>query len=127
MTAAAVFFEVVGDPVGQGAVRAINVAGKARVVQGGTSKHRRELRTWRDRIGDEAAKAALGTLFDEPVGVKADFFLPDTQLAAKKGWRWVFTKKRDDLDHLCRALFDALSGTVVADDGWVSRARLTKS
>ena len=101
--------------------------GTARVVQGGTAEARKRLHTWRDRIADAAGKAALGTVLDGPVAVKADFFLQAPK-SLKKGVRWVCTLKRDDVDKLARALLDGLTeGAVFIDDGQVSRLTVTKS
>lgn len=121
------YFEVVGDPAGQGSVRAIkDKQGNPRVVQGGSAEAKKRLTSWRQRIADAAGKAALGQVFTEAVSVKAEFYLPAPK-SLKKNVRWVATQKRDDVDKLARALLDALvEGAVVSDDGIVARLVVTK-
>lgn len=119
-------FKVFGAPVPQGSLRAFNVAGRARVSQGGSAEGRRKLADWRQAIGEEARRALPedAPLLEGPVYVTASFLMPKPKSAPKY---LRHCTKKPDLDRLVRALLDALTGTVFGDDAQVVSISAAKS
>lgn len=101
-------FQVIGRPAPQGSKKSI---GNNRFVE--TSKY---LPAWRAAV-TEAAKAAIPddfVLFDCPVGVSMNFFIE-----RPKNPKFIYPAVAPDASKLQRAVEDALTGVVWADDARV--------
>lgn len=72
----------------------------------------KKLPDWRKAVKEAAAEAMTGDLFSQPVKVDITFFMPRP---AKPKWAQ-YPASKPDLDKLVRAVFDALTGIVWADD-----------
>jgi crossover junction endodeoxyribonuclease RusA len=123
-----VSFTVAGLPAPQGSKKAIPNRHTGRTIlleQSGA-----KLKDWRDAVNAAAWQAvyasppAVRDVFRGPVGVSLAFTLPRPQ-SAPKGRSWPCV--RPDLDKLVRAVLDALTGPVLADDGQVVQLWATKS
>lgn len=104
-------FFVPGVPAPQGS--------KRHVGRGVLVESSKALRPWRDSVAWAALDAATDqgwTGNDLPVAVVATFYLPRPKSAPKSR---VVPAVRPDLDKLARALLDALTTTVLHDDGQV--------
>ena len=112
-------FQVHGLPVPQGSTRSWLVNGKPIITS--TAKG---LSTWRRLVADVAQRFAPDEPWEGPVGVDLHFGLPKPKSAPKK--RRVWPDKRPDLDKLTRAVLDALTYVVFADDSQVVEIRATK-
>jgi Holliday junction resolvase RusA-like endonuclease len=107
-----VTFAIHGTPIQQGSARAFVRNGRAVI----TSDTRRDLRSWRRRVGIAAKVAAGGRKAHEnvPVTVRMVFRIPPPQKMPKGR---VAPTVTPDLDKLERAVFDALTQSgVIADD-----------
>jgi crossover junction endodeoxyribonuclease RusA len=120
-------FSARGAPVAQGSVKAFVRGNRAVVVAKGTGP----LADWRHAIATEARAAMLHLpAFGGPVTIYATFtmsrppshFRTDGQTLAKSAARY----PRLDLDKLCRALLDALTGVAFDDDSQVAILSATK-
>lgn len=141
MDAAAVEFEVRGDPVPQGSPRAFIVGkgekARAQVVSGakGKGSHGRGLASWRADV-KRAAVEAMGDrpMLAGPVVLELVFTMPrpaSHHVASDRSRpvkatapRWC--DKRPDVGKLARAVEDALSGVVWVDDAQVVDLHPTK-
>lgn len=112
-------FQVHGLPVPQGSTRAYVVNGKPIITT--TAKG---LALWRRLVADVAQGHAPKEPWDGPVGIEVHFGLPKPKSAPKRVRVW--PDKRPDLDKLTRAVLDALSYVVFADDSQVVELRATK-
>jgi len=112
-------FLVHGLPVPQGSSRAWVINGKPVITS--TAKG---LSTWRRLVADVAQRFAPDEPWRGPVGIDLHFGLPKPKSAPKK--RRVWPDKRPDLDKLTRAVLDALTYVVWADDSQVVEIRATK-
>ncbi len=122
-------FTVLGQPVGQGRIRSL---GKGRPSVHANAKR---LKPWRAAV-KAAAQTALAGLpeseqFPLTVAVAAEllFTLPYPAVAARKDRPFpvVTSSTNPDIDHLERAVYDALKGVVIADDALVIDARHPKT
>lgn len=95
-------FQVPGDPVPQGSVRAFN----NRIVH----VKPRQLNAWRQKIED----AYPGSMFEGPIAIRAVF-----SLARPKTVTRPHPSVKPDIDKLTRALLDALTGQAYVDDSQV--------
>ncbi len=114
-------FEVAGDPVPQGSMRAFARRGRAVVTHSAPAR----LADWRQAIGWAAREAQRGPgLLAGAVAVRATFRLqrPGSVPPRKRPHPSV----RPDLDKLARSLLDALSGVVIGDDAQVCRLEVVK-
>lgn len=116
-------FAVRGTPVTQGSARAINhrSTGRAVLIQ----DKRGRLLDWRADIAN-AARAAAGDAYAPrgvPVVLSAIFKLQRPQSAPK---RVTSPTVKPDADKLARALFDALSSVLYADDSQVVKHSIEK-
>ncbi len=111
-----------GDPQTQAGTRAVPVGGGGRFRHISTGS--RGLAFWRQRIAD-AAQAAMGDrpLLEGPLALSVVFSLQRPKSRPKKH-RW--PDRRPDLSKLLRAVEDALSGVVYADDAQVCQLFVSK-
>jgi len=114
-----IMFQVHGLPAPQGSTRAFVVKGKPIITS--TAKG---LSAWRRLIADVAQDFAPEQPWQGPVGIDLHFGLPKPKSAPKT--RRVWPDKRPDLDKLTRAVLDALTYVVFADDSQVVEIRATK-
>jgi Holliday junction resolvase RusA-like endonuclease len=120
-------FDVPGMPAQQGSKTGFVVGKRAILVDANEKK----LKPYRGAIQDEARKAMNGELpFMLPCEVSLVFTYPwlkmhlraDGTVKAKTPWK----STQPDLDKLCRAAIDSLTGIVYKDDGQVYQLRATK-
>ena len=112
-------FIVHGLPVAQGSTRAWVVNGKPIITT--TAKG---LSTWRRLVADVAQRFAPDEPWEGPVGINLHFGIPKPKSAPKR--RRVWPDKRPDLDKLTRAVLDALTYVVFADDSQVVEIQAVK-
>jgi crossover junction endodeoxyribonuclease RusA len=124
-----VSFTVRGVPVPQGSKRALvhRSTGRAVVIEQGGQRHK----DWRADVKAAAMAAVLaatpswnGQVLTGPVGVSIYFTMPKPKSAPKTRRTW--PDKRPDLDKLVRAILDAITGEVIADDAQVVTLQATK-
>lgn len=118
-TESLVSFHVHGLPVAQGSSRSYVVNGKPVITT--TAKG---LSSWRRLVADVAQRFAPAEPWEGPIRVDLHFGIPRPKSAPKK--RRVWPDKRPDLDKLTRAVFDALTYVVFADDSQVVELSATK-
>ncbi|HYT17866.1 MAG TPA: RusA family crossover junction endodeoxyribonuclease [Thermoplasmata archaeon] len=116
---AVITFQVHGLPIPQGSARSWVVNGKPVITSAAKG-----LATWRRLVADVAQRFAPTEPWLGPVGIELHFGIPKPKSAPKK--RRVWPDKRPDLDKLCRAVFDALTYVVYADDSQVVEIAATK-
>lgn len=112
-------FQVHGLPIPQGSTRAFVVKGKPIITSSAKG-----LATWRRLIADVAQDYAPQEPWSGPVGIDLHFGIPRPKSAPKR--RRVWPDKRPDLDKLTRAVLDALTYVIFADDSQVVRIRADK-
>lgn len=124
MTPTIICFDVLGKPQHQGSMRAFTPKGWKRPILTTTNK---ELKPWRQAVASNAYTAMMDIgqciCIEGPVRVEAHFYFTRPK-SGKKGERHKIT--RPDLDKLARALLDAMTGTVFADDSQVSQLWVSK-
>ena len=112
-------FEVVGVPAPQGSKTAVTTAGKARLIEGGSSTGRAKHKAWRDAVAWCARDVAPAQPHDGPLWLSIEFRFPmpkSRPAAARHAGRWPHTVK-PDLDKVLRATCDGLTaGGLIADD-----------
>jgi crossover junction endodeoxyribonuclease RusA len=126
-----VFFSVLGMPIAQGSKRVVPTKAGPRAIE----SNEKTLRPWRQEIAVEAQQRMGSTpLWRGPVRVTAYFFMPrpkghygtgrnaDTLRPSAPR----FPSSKPDLDKLLRAVLDALSGIVFADDSQVVSLDIAK-
>jgi hypothetical protein len=131
-----VSFTVRGVPVPQGSKRALvhRSTGRAVVIEQGGQRHK----DWRADVKAAAGRAMVHLLDGQyigpdgcirllqgPVGVSICFTVPKPKSAPKTRRTW--PDKRPDLDKLVRAVLDAITGEVIADDAQVVQLLAGKS
>ena len=108
--------EVEGLPAPQGSKTAVMIGGKARLIDGSTSKGRAGHKAWRSAVHEAAAKVAREAPecpLDEPVSVSVVFRLPLPD-SDRHRTRHATTP---DVDKLLRSTMDALvTAGVLHDD-----------
>ena len=112
-------FQVRGLPVPQGSSRAWLVNGKPVITT--TAKG---LGSWRRLVADVAQRFAPTEPWSGPVGIELDFGIPKPKSAPKR--KRVWPDKRPDIDKLSRAVLDALTYVIFADDSQVVHLRASK-
>ncbi len=112
-------FTVHGLPIPQGSTRAWVVNGKPIITSSAKG-----LTTWRRLVADVAQNYAPKEPWEGPVGIELHFGIPKPKSAPKR--RRVWPDKRPDLDKLTRAVLDALTYVVFADDSQVIDLRASK-
>ncbi len=105
-------FEVRGLPIPQGSTRAWVLHGKPVITSSAKG-----LTTWRRLVADVAQNHAPKEPWEGPVEIELDFGIPKPKSAPKR--KRVWPDKRPDLDKLTRAVLDALTYVVFADDSQV--------
>ena len=121
-----VSFTVRGVPVPQGSKRALvhRSTGRAVVIEQGGQRHK----DWRQDVKAAARWAMIwdtvSVPFTGPVGVSICFTVPKPKSAPKTRRTW--PDKRPDLDKLVRAILDAITGEVIADDAQVVQLLASK-
>jgi crossover junction endodeoxyribonuclease RusA len=118
-SAAVIRFQVHGLPIAQGSQRSWLVNGKPVITS--TAKG---LPSWRRLVADVAQRFAPAEPWEGPVGINLDFGIPKPKSAPKT--RRVWPDKRPDLDKLSRAVLDALTYVIFADDSQVVHLQATK-
>lgn len=113
-------FDVVGRPEPKGSMRAFVRGGRAVV----TSDNPR-LKAWQTTVTHAAAAGRVHVEFvDEPVAIQLGFRLPRPKALPKR--RDTPHTSRPDIDKLTRAVLDALTGEIWADDSQVAYLHVTK-
>lgn len=118
-TESQISFQVHGLPIAQGSTRSWLVNGKPVITSSAKG-----LATWRRLVADVAQRFAPEEPWRGPVGVELHFGLPKPKSAPKR--RRVWPDKRPDLDKLTRAVLDALTYVVFADDSQVVKIDASK-
>ncbi len=119
MSPQALAFEVRGVPAPQGSTRGFLVGGKVRITTAN-----RGLAVWRRLVSDVAQQHAPNPLWEDPLAVTLLFRLPEPQRLPRRRRAW--PDRRPDLDKLCRACLDSLTGIVWRDDAQVVRLEASK-
>ena len=108
-------FVVLGKPAPQGSMKAFMLKGKPRL----TCDNKNTV-PFRQAVGWEALRQRptndLYAPAGVPVAIRIGFFIAKPTSTAKRVTR---PCKKPDLDKLCRAVFDALTGVVWHDDSQV--------
>ncbi len=109
---------VLGEPVPQGSKKAFYIPNLKRAVV--VDDNKAKLKTWRSEVSggaDEAMrKAGLPVADNHPVTVDLEFYFS----APKSKKKTIYAKcTKPDVDKLCRAVLDALTGVVFKDDSQV--------
>ena len=120
MSPQALAFEVQGVPAPQGSTRGFLVGGKVRITTAN-----RGLSVWRRLVSDVAQQHAPNPLWEGPLTVTLLFRLPEPQRLRRRRRAW--PDRRPDLDKLCRACLDSLTGIVWRDDAQVVRLEASKN
>ncbi len=118
-TESLISFQVHGLPIPQGSTRAWVLHGKPVITSSAKG-----LNTWRRLVADVAQDYAPTEPWEGPVGIELHFGLPKPKSAPKR--KRVWPDKRPDLDKLTRAVLDALTYVVFADDSQVVDIRASK-
>ena len=87
--------------------------------------------TWRDSVALQASLHAPKTPHEGPVELVLTFLLPIPKSWSKKTreearGRLVYTKRKNDLSNLIKAIEDALTGIFYEDDGQIAIGRQSK-
>jgi len=112
-------FEVRGVPAPQGSARGFVVDGNVHITSAN-----RGLAAWRRLVSDVAQHHAPSSLWEGPLAVTLAFRVPGPKRAPKLRRTW--PERRPDLDKLCRACLDSLTGIVWRDDSQVVRLEAEK-
>jgi len=112
-------FQVHGLPIAQGSLRSWVVNGKPVITSSAKG-----LASWRRLVADVAQRFAPEEPWEGPVEISLDFGIPKPKSAPKT--KRVWPDKRPDVDKLCRAVFDALTYVIFADDSQVVKLQATK-
>lgn len=107
-------FTVRGLPIPQGSTRAFVNPKTGKPIITSSAKG---LGSWRRLVSDQAQKVAPPAPWTGPVLVELFFNLPKPKSAPKK--KRVWPDKRPDLDKLVRAVLDAITHILIADDSQV--------
>lgn len=120
-------FTVYGTPQTKGSMKAIPKRNGTGFIMTSTNKG---LPNWENAVASEAAKQADETLWQGPVRVHVAFYFsrPASHYGTGRNRHRIkdsaprkpITKNKNDLDKLCRAILDALSGVVYEDDSQVT-------
>lgn len=118
-------FAVYTTPAPQGSMKAFVIKGRARV----TSDNKKTM-PYRHAVTQIARRELADRNLNEPMAAKhvpvsllLDFYLAKPASIPKKR---VAPAVKPDIDKLCRATLDALTGVLFADDGQVTEIRARK-
>ena len=118
-------FIVYTTPAPQGSMKAFVVSGKARM----TCDNKKTM-PYRQAVTQTARHQLAAGNLDEPLAAKhvpvsllLDFYLQRPASIPKKRYA---PSVKPDIDKLCRATLDALTGVLFADDGQVTEIRARK-
>jgi crossover junction endodeoxyribonuclease RusA len=113
-----VTFNVVGLPATQGSKKAfINKKTQRPVI---VDDNPAALKPWREAFASEARAAFAGTeLLRCPVQVRLNFRLLRPASYPKTTRTWPIKARSGDVDKLARAVLDAITGVLIADDSQV--------
>lgn len=116
-------FHVLGNPASKGSLTKMR---NGAYLPAGTPASRMNYLNWKENISS-AARVAMGDVEPWPgaIRIMAEFQLRPPAMA-RKYWGWLPHTKRPDIDKLCRALFDPLTGIVWKDDNQVCFATINK-
>ena len=121
-------FEVRGLPVPQGSARGFVVGHHAVITSDNKS-----LAAWRRLVADVAQPHAPPELWDGPVSVSLEFWLPQPLSrpntigrGKKKRALRIWPDRKPDLDKLVRSVIDSLTNIVYRDDSQVVRIYAVK-
>lgn len=104
-------FKVKGIPIPQGSKRAFNIGGKINLVEANPNH-----KAWRQQVSDAAKQANdTGFLYTCPIMVEYMFIMPKPQKP-----KFNQPAVKPDLDKLIRSINDALTGTLIKDDGLIT-------
>lgn len=129
-------FFVAGTPVTQGNKTGFVKNGRVVMTEGKSNTARGNFVAWRHAVASEARRAAGGDEdFDTdddwpwpgPVIVCLTFGLQRPASAPKRRRTWPTGARSGDVDKLSRAILDALTGVLIADDGQVVGLSVTKT
>ena len=127
-------FSVIGHPIGQGALSPKGRNAKTgRIVM--AHSNAKSLKPWRAQIAEMAKqtieRCGHPKLFpiESAVAVELLFTMPTSAASLKQGRAYPTVKNatNSDLDHLERAIYDALTGVVFLDDALVVDAAHPKT
>lgn len=122
-TSRSLTFSVAGRPVTQGSKQARAANGRAWVVD----VNPKGLTAWRHAVNDEARRALGGeSMLTPPVHLEALFAIQPPQGLPKRRRTWPVGARSGDADKLGRAVLDAVTGVLVADDAHVTRLVVEK-
>ena len=114
-------FGVCGIPRSKGSMRHV---GHGRMIESN-----RGVTEWIEAVGKtalhERQAQAQYEILEGPVSVRLAFFLPRPKSEPKRRVTW--PDRRPDLDKMTRAILDALTGILYADDGQVTYIVATKA
>ncbi|MGR6028991.1 RusA family crossover junction endodeoxyribonuclease [Rhodococcus erythropolis] len=108
-------FFVPGAPAPQGSKRHV---GHGRMVESSKA-----LGPWRERVALAAHSHADG-LMGGPIGIRLKFVMPRPKSTPKRTTPPAV--KRPDIDKISRAILDAITGVIIADDSQVVDLHATK-
>lgn len=109
-------FDVYGQPITQGSKRAFRNPKTGRIMQ--VESTEAKLRPWRAAMATAAEETLAGAaLLRGPVAVTLRFWM--LRPKSHKGRTWPAHKGSGDVDKLARAVLDALTNVMLADDAQV--------
>ncbi len=111
-------FFVRGIPSPQGSKTAFVVNGKAVMREAS-----RNVKDWRAAVSFVLQDKWQGEVLEGPVDVMVVFYMPKPKSARKHDF---WPAKRPDIDKLCRAVLDGMTGIAFKDDSQVVNLEATK-
>lgn len=114
---------VYGKPVPQGSTRAFIPKGWKHAV---ITSDNKELKPWRQELSDAMLFTRRGGAIrfpEGPVAVTLDFYFQKPSSAPQRRIR---PTVKPDLDKICRACFDAMTGILITDDAQIVDAHPRK-
>ncbi len=118
-------FFVAGTPITQGSKK-LGRAGRLSTI---IETRDAELKPWREGVAAEARAHAAGRPgypLAGPVSVALAFGLQRPASAPKRKRTWPISARSGDIDKLSRAILDAITGVLIADDSQVVSLLATK-
>lgn len=115
-------FFCAGAPTTQGSKRGFIVNGRVVLVESTGER----LKDWRHVLAIAARDAWPHPPLTGAVSAEMHFTLPKPKSTPKRKRTWPIGKRSGDLDKLERAVFDAITHVIVADDAQVIDVRASK-